>query len=77
MSSYLAKILFNRDPEYRSLVHSLARILKTGKFNRALLLDAVFIADETNAENQIEDMIRHPNISANEKIVFPINEENS
>lgn len=56
--SKIATRLHAVDPHYRHLVHLLADLLRSGRYNRALLLEAVLIADEVVAEEVAMKFLR-------------------
>lgn len=66
--SGMTRRLAMSDPAYKNLVYFLADVLKDGRYNVALLLDAVMLADEVHTARAVEDMLRHPNVSIDAKI---------
>ncbi len=57
-SSLLARRLIQVDPKYCAIVDTLRNMMiGNHSYNRALLLDAVLLADELEADRKMQDML--------------------
>lgn len=54
----LSRRLLHTDAHYHAWVMTLADILKDGKYSRAMLMDAVLLAEELNDERQYKELLR-------------------
>jgi len=59
-ASSLSRRLCGVDPHYKSLVHTLANVMRSGTYNRAMMLDAVLLAEEIVLYEHFEKAIRNP-----------------
>ena len=70
-ASNLSRRLIAVDAHYKSLVYCLADIMKDGKMNRAMLMDAVLLAEELEESRVFENAVRNPPIDPKQTVVIP------